>query len=179
MDKRGLEVVNRVLGEAFGKLYVDKYFPAEAKAEMVTLVDYLKKAYHQHISNLTWMSAETKAKALEKLSKFNVKIAYPDQWEDYSKLTVLSPAEGGTYYKNTQNISAWGYQKNLEKIGKKVDKTKWGMTPQTVNAYYSSSNNEIVFPAAILQPPFFDFKADPALISGNWCGNWSRNFSRF
>ena len=166
MDKRGLEVVNRVLGEAFGKLYVDKYFPAEAKAEMVTLVDYLKKAYHQHISNLSWMSADTKTKALEKLSKFKVKIAYPDQWEDYSKLAVLSPSEGGTYYKNTQNITAWAYQKNLEKIGQKVDKTKWGMTPQTVNAYYSSTNNEIVFPAAILQPPFFDFKADPAVNFG-------------
>ena len=166
MDKRGLEVVNRVLGEAFGKLYVDKYFPAEAKAEMVTLVDYLKKAYHQHISNLSWMSADTKTKALEKLSKFKVKIAYPDQWEDYSKLAVLSPSEGGTYYKNTQNITAWAYQKNLEKIGKKVDKTKWGMTPQTVNAYYSASNNEIVFPAGILQAPFFDFKADPAVNFG-------------
>lgn len=162
MDKRGLEVINGVLGEAFGKLYVDKYFPAEAKAEMITMVDYIKKAYYQHISNLDWMSDATKKKALEKLSKFNVKIAYPDKWEDYSKLTINQDS----YYQNRQNITAWAYQKSLEKIGKKVDKTKWGMTPQTVNAYYSSSNNEIVFPAAILQPPFFNFKADPAVNFG-------------
>ena len=162
MDKRGLEVVNGVLGEAFGKLYVDKYFPAAAKAEMVTLIDYLKKAYYQHISNLDWMSDVTKKKALEKLSKFTVKIAYPDKWEDYSKLAI----DRTSYFQNRQNITAWAYQKSVEKIGKPVDKTKWGMTPQTVNAYYNSSNNEIVFPAAILQPPFFNFKADPAVNFG-------------
>lgn len=162
MEKRGLEVVNGVLGEAFGKLYVDKYFPAEAKAEMVTLVNYLKKAYHQHISNLDWMSDATKKKALEKLSKFNVKIAYPDKWEDYSKLNI----DRSSYFQNRQNITAWAYEKSLERVGKPVDKTKWGMTPQTVNAYYSPSNNEIVFPAAILQPPFFNFKADPAVNFG-------------
>ena len=162
MNKRGLEVVNGILGEAFGKLYVEKYFPAEAKEEMVTMVDYLKKAYYEHISNLDWMSDETKVKALDKLSKFKVKIAYPDKWEDYSKLTV-SP---DSYFQNRQNITTWNYEKNLEKIGKKVDKTKWGMTPQTVNAYYSASNNEIVFPAGILQAPFFDFKADPAVNFG-------------
>ncbi len=166
MNKRGLEVINGTLGEAFGKLYVDKYFPAEAKAEMVSLIDYLKKSYHQHISNLDWMSPETKVKALEKLSKFTVKVAYPDKWEDYSKLDIKSLAEGGSYYDNLQKISAWRYQKNLEKVGQKVDKTKWGMTPQTVNAYYSASNNEIVFPAGILQPPFFNFKADPAVNFG-------------
>ncbi len=166
MNKRGLEVINGTLGEAFGKLYVDKYFPAEAKAEMVTLIDYLKKSYYQHISNLDWMSPETKVKALEKLSKFTVKVAYPDKWEDYSKLDIQSLAEGGSYYANLQKISAWRYQKNIEKVGQKVDKTKWGMTPQTVNAYYSASNNEIVFPAGILQPPFFNFKADPAVNFG-------------
>ena len=162
MNKRGLEVINGVLGEAFGKLYVEKYFPAAAKAEMVTLIDYLKKAYYQHISNLDWMSDVTKKKALEKLSKFTVKIAYPDKWEDYSKLNI----DQSSYFQNRQNITAWAYQKNFEKIGKPVDKTKWGMTPQTVNAYYNSSNNEIVFPAAILQPPFFNFKADPAVNFG-------------
>lgn len=166
MNKRGLEVINGTLGEAFGKLYVDKYFPAEAKAEMVTMIDYLKKSYREHIQNLDWMSAETKTKALDKLSKFAVKVAYPDKWEDYSKLTIKPASEGGTYYDNIQNISEWRYQKNLEKVGKKVDKTKWGMTPQTVNAYYSASNNEIVFPAGILQPPFFNFKADPAVNFG-------------
>lgn len=166
MDKRGLALVNGVLGEAFGKLYVDKYFPTEAKAEMETMIDYIKKGFKNRIANLEWMSATTKAKAQEKLSKFSVKVAYPDQWKDYSKLTMQSPATGGTLYSNLQNVSSWSYQKKLDKVGQPVDKTEWGMTPQTVNAYYSSSNNEIVFPAAILQSPFFNFKADPAVNFG-------------
>lgn len=166
MDKRGLAVVNGTLGEAFGKLYVDKYFPAEAKTKMEEYISYLKKSFKLHIDNLDWMSPETKVKAQEKLSKFTVKIAYPDKWRDYSKLQLQSPAEGGTYYSNRENISKWAYQRSLDKIGKPVDKTEWGMSPQTVNAYYSSSNNEIVFPAAILQPPFFNFKADPAVNFG-------------
>ncbi|MGS0748711.1 M13 family metallopeptidase [Halpernia sp. GG3] len=166
MDKRGLGLVNGVLGEAFGKLYVEKYFPAEAKAQMLTMIGYIKKGFEQHIANLKWMSDATKAKAQEKLSKFTVKVAYPDKWKDYSKLSLKSPAEGGTLYSNLQNVSDWSYQKKLDKVGKPVDKSEWGMTPQTVNAYYSSSNNEIVFPAAILQPPFFNFKADPAVNFG-------------
>ncbi|SFI75992.1 putative endopeptidase [Kaistella treverensis] len=166
MNKRGLGVINGILGEAFGKLYVEKYFPAEAKAQMETYIDYLKKSFAQHIAENDWMSPETKEKAQEKLSKFTVKIAYPDTWKDYSKLSLSSPANGGTYYKNLQNITEWQYAKNLDKIGKPVDKTEWGMSPQTVNAYYSGSNNEIVFPAAILQPPFFNFKADPAVNFG-------------
>lgn len=166
MDKRGLQMVNGVLGEAFGKLYVDKYFPAEAKAQMETYISYIRKAFSKRIQNLDWMSPETKVKAQEKLSKFAVKIAYPDTWKDYSKLNVVSPKAGGTLYGNMQNLSAWSYQRNLDKIGKPVDRTEWGMTPQTVNAYYSASNNEIVFPAAILQPPFFNFKADPAVNFG-------------
>lgn len=166
MDKRGLGVVNGTLGEAFGKLYVEKYFPAGAKQQMETYISYLKKAFKQHIDNLDWMSAETKVKAQEKLSKFAVKIAYPDTWKDYSKLQLTAPADGGTYYSNLQKVSEWQYAKNLDKIGKAVDKTEWGMSPQTVNAYYSGSNNEIVFPAAILQPPFFNFKADPAVNFG-------------
>lgn len=166
MNKRGLGVINGILGEAFGKLYVEKYFPAEAKAQMETYIDYLKKSFAQHIAENDWMSPETKEKAQEKLSKFTVKIAYPDTWKDYSKLTLTAPANGGTYYKNLQNITEWQYAKNLDKIGKPVDKTEWGMSPQTVNAYYSGSNNEIVFPAAILQPPFFNFKADPAVNFG-------------
>jgi putative endopeptidase len=100
------------------------------------------------------------------LNKFTVKVAYPDQWKDYSKLTILSENEGGSLYKNLQNITAWQYQKDLAKIGKPVDKTEWGMTPQTVNAYYNPLNNEIVFPAAILQPPFFNPKADAAVNFG-------------
>ena len=166
MNKRGLGIINGVLGEAFGKLYVDQYFPAEAKQQMETYIDYLKKSFKQHIDENDWMSPETKLKAQDKLAKFSVKIAYPDTWKDYSKLQLTGPAEGGTYYKNLQNITAWQYAKNLEKVGKPVDKTEWGMAPQTVNAYYSGSNNEIVFPAAILQPPFFNFKADPAVNFG-------------
>lgn len=166
MDKRALSLINGRLGEAFGKIYVQKYFSPEAKKEMEVMIDYLKKSYRQHINNLDWMSATTKEKALEKLSKFNVKIAYPDKWEDYSKLVIESKNDGVNLYSNLKNIVKWDYEKALEKIGKPVDKTKWGMRPQTVNAYYSPLNNEIVFPAAILQAPFFDFKADPAVNFG-------------
>ncbi|QDP85997.1 M13 family metallopeptidase [Chryseobacterium sp. SNU WT5] len=166
MNKRGLGVINGVLGEAFGKLYVEQYFPAEAKSQMETYIMYIKKSFKQHIADNDWMTPETKVKAQEKLAKFSVKIAYPDTWKDYSKLQLQGKADGGTYYKNLQNITEWSYAKNLAKVGKPVDKMEWGMSPQTVNAYYSGSNNEIVFPAAILQPPFFNFKADPAVNFG-------------
>ncbi len=166
MNKRALSMINGVLGEAFGKVYVDKQFSPEAKAKMVELIDYLKKSYVQHISNLSWMSAETKTKALDKLSKFMVKVGYPDKFKDYSKLNIQSKSEGGTLYQNLKNVSDWQYAKELAKVGKKVDKTEWGMNPQTVNAYYNPLNNEIVFPAAILQKPFFDFNADPAVNFG-------------
>ncbi|WP_370896023.1 M13 family metallopeptidase [Chryseobacterium gossypii] len=166
LNKRGYELINGSLGEAFGKLYVEKYFPAEAKAQMVELIDYLKKSFAEHINNLTWMSATTKEKAMNKLNKFTVKVAYPDKWKDYSKLNIIAEAKGGTLYKNLQHISEWQYQRDLDKIGKPVDKSEWGMTPQTVNAYYNPVNNEIVFPAAILQPPFFNPKADAAVNFG-------------
>lgn len=166
MNKRGYQMINGVLGEAFGKLYVEKYFPAEAKAQMVELIGYLKKSFASHITNLTWMSPVTKEKALNKLNKFTVKVAYPDKWKDYSKLTINSEAEGGSLYKNLQNVNEWQYQKDLAKIGKPVDRTEWGMSPQTVNAYYNPLNNEIVFPAAILQPPFFNPNADAAINFG-------------
>lgn len=165
-DKRGFELINGSLGEAFGKLYVEKYFPAEAKSQMVELIGYLKKSFGQHIDNLTWMSPVTKEKALNKLNKFTVKVAYPDKWKDYSQLTVDSKENGGTLYKNLQNVTAWQYGKELEKVGQPVDRTEWGMTPQTVNAYYNPVNNEIVFPAAILQPPFFNPNADAAINFG-------------
>ena len=165
-NKRAFELINGSLGEAFGKLYVEKFFPASAKSQMVELIDYLKKSFALHINNLAWMSNTTKEKALNKLNKFTVKVAYPDQWKDYSKLTILSEKDGGTLYKNLQNITAWQYQKSVEKIGKPVDKAEWGMTPQTVNAYYNPLNNEIVFPAAILQPPFFNPNADAAVNFG-------------
>jgi putative endopeptidase len=166
MNKRGLSLVNGVLGEAFGKLYVDKYFTPESKAQMETYIDYILKSFKQHINDMDWMSPATKVKAQEKLSKFTVKIAYPDKWKDYSQLKVESPKAGATLYSNLQNVSAWQYQRSLDKVGKPVDKTEWGMSPQTVNAYYSGSNNEIVFPAAILQPPFYNPKADPAVNFG-------------
>lgn len=166
LNKRGFELINGTLGEAFGKLYVEKYFPAEAKAQMVELIDYLKKSFAVHINNLAWMSSTTKEKAMQKLNKFTVKVAYPDKWKDYSKLDIISEAKGGSLYKNLQNITEWQYNKDLAKIGKPVDKTEWGMTPQTVNAYYNPVNNEIVFPAAILQPPFFNPNADAAVNFG-------------
>jgi putative endopeptidase len=166
MNKRGYQMIGGVLGEAFGKLYVEKYFPAEAKTEMVELIGYLKKSFASHINNLSWMSSTTKVKALDKLNKFTVKVAYPDTWKDYSKLQIASANDGGTLYKNLQNVGAWQYQRELDKLGKPVDKAEWGMTPQTVNAYYNPVNNEIVFPAAILQPPFFNFEADAAVNFG-------------
>lgn len=166
LNKRGYELINGSLGEAFGKLYVEKYFPAEAKAQMVELIDYLKKSFAVHINGLTWMSATTKEKAMTKLNKFTVKVAYPDTWKDYSKLVITPESKGGNLYKNLQNIGEWQYNRELAKIGKPVDKTEWGMTPQTVNAYYNPVYNEIVFPAAILQPPFFNPKADAAVNFG-------------
>lgn len=166
MDKRGLSLINGILGEAFGKLYVDQFFPAEAKSQMEEYVNYIRKAFAKRIDELDWMSDATKVKAQEKLSKFAVKIAYPDKWKDYSQLQMISPNQGGTYFDNLKNLFAWNYQRSLNKIGKPVDKQEWGMSPQTVNAYYSPTNNEIVFPAAILQPPFFNFKADPAVNFG-------------
>lgn len=163
MDKRGLSMINGILGEAFGKLYVEEYFSADAKKQMQTYIDYLLKAYKKRINDLDWMSDATKVKAQDKLSKFTVKIAYPDKWKDYSKLQLSSD---NSLYENLKNVTAWHYEKNLDKVGKPVDKTEWGMSPQTVNAYYSPSYNEIVFPAAILQSPFFNFEADPAVNFG-------------
>lgn len=166
LNKRALGLINGVVGEAFGKIYVEKYFTPAAKAQMLTYVDYLKKSFAVHIQGLTWMSSVTKTKALDKLNKFTVKIAYPDTWKDYSKLNLKSEKDGGTLYGNLQNVSSWHYQKELLKIGKPVDKAEWGMSPQTVNAYYNPVNNEIVFPAAILQPPFFNADADAAVNFG-------------
>lgn len=166
LNKRALGLINGVVGEAFGKIYVEKYFTPAAKSQMLTYVDYLKKSFAVHIKGLTWMSSVTKTKALDKLNKFTVKIAYPDTWKDYSKLTLKSEKDGGTLYGNLQNVSSWQYGKELLKIGKPVDKAEWGMSPQTVNAYYNPVNNEIVFPAAILQPPFFNADADAAVNFG-------------
>src|SRR5690606_633944 len=161
LDKRGLQFVNSVAGELLGKLYVERYFPAEAKAAADELVSYLRKAFAHRIGQLEWMSSQTKEKALEKLAKFNVKIGYPDKWKDYSRLEV-----GTSLFDNVLNARRWRFEENRAKQGKPVDKTEWGMTPQTVNAYYNPLFNEIVFPAAILQPPFYDYKADAAVNFG-------------
>ncbi|MCC7297477.1 MAG: M13 family metallopeptidase, partial [Bacteroidia bacterium] len=164
--ERALDVVNGSVGEALGKLYVDKYFPTEAKAKAKELVDDLLAAYRIRINNLDWMSAETKKKAIEKLNKIMVKIGFPDKWRDYSNLEIKSYAEGGSFLQNMMNASKFEIARNAAKYGKPVDKTEWGMSPQTVNAYYNPTYNEIVFPAAILQAPFFDFRADAAVNYG-------------
>ena len=164
--EKALQVVNGTVGEALGKLYVEKMFPAEAKDKAAKMIKNILRAYEIRINNLTWMSPETKTKAIEKLNKLTIKIGYPDKWEDYSALIVKSPAEGGSYFDNLKNVSKWQWKKDLAKLNKPVDKTEWGMSPQTVNAYYNPSYNEIVFPAAILQPPFYDYKADEAVNYG-------------
>ncbi|MGV1011311.1 MAG: M13 family metallopeptidase [Flavobacterium sp.] len=164
--EKALQVVNGTVGEALGKLYVEKMFPAEAKDKASKMIKNVIRAYEIRINNLSWMSPETKLKAIEKLNKLTIKIGYPDKWEDYSTLEVKSPQEGGSYFDNIMNISKWQWNKDLAKLSKPVDKTEWGMSPQTVNAYYNPSYNEIVFPAAILQPPFYDYKADEAVNYG-------------
>ena len=164
--EKALQVVNGTVGEALGKLYVEKKFPDEAKEKAFKMIRNVMRAYQNRINNLVWMSDETKTKAIEKLNGLTIKIGYPDKWEDYSALIVKSPEEGGSYFLNAKNIAEWNWKKELEKQGKPVDKTQWGMSPQTVNAYYNPSYNEIVFPAAILQPPFYNYLADEAVNYG-------------
>jgi len=164
--ERALSSINRTLGEALGKLYVEEHFPAEAKKKAQEMVDNILKAYENRINNLSWMSEDTKKKALEKLSTFNVKIGYPDEWKDYADLEITSPEEGGSYFQNMLNAQKWRVAENMADLGQPVDKGEWFMSPQTVNAYYNPRYNEIVFPAAILQPPFYDYKADAAVNYG-------------
>ena len=165
-EERALQVVNGTVGEALGKLYVEKKFPAEAKEKAKKMIDNVFLAFENRINNLPWMTPETRKGAIEKLKKSTVKIGYPDKWKDYSKLVIKSKENGGSYYENMKNVSKWGFQENIADLNKPVDKTRWGMSPQTVNAYYNPSYNEIVFPAAILQPPFYDYKADEAVNYG-------------
>lgn len=160
--KRVLNVASGSLGEAIGQLYVKKYFPPEAKSRMLELVGNLRKALSLRINNLTWMSDVTKAKAQEKLAAINVKIGYPDKWRSYQGLDITRE----NYFQNLINASAFETKYQLSKVGKPVDRSEWDMTPQTVNAYYSPNMNEIVFPAAILQPPFFNVDADDAVNYG-------------
>ena len=162
-NERALSTVNNTVGEALGQLYVDAKFPPEAKAKAEQMIANIIEAYKARIQNLDWMSEETKAKAVEKLEKFTVKIAYPNEWEDYSKMEVSADH---SYFENMMAINKWGQDKNFEDIGEPVDKTQWGMSPQTVNAYHNPLYNEIVFPAAILQPPFYNYQADDAVNYG-------------
>ncbi len=160
--KRSLSVVNRSLAEAFGEMYVKKYFPASSKEKMIEMVGNLQKALGERIDNLEWMSAETKAKAQEKLSTFIVKVGYPDKWKDYSSLEITNDS----YWANICRSSRFHHNEMMKDEGKPVDRSQWGMSPQTVNAYYNPTTNEICFPAAILQPPFFNPEADDAVNYG-------------
>jgi len=157
-----LDVTSNSLGEAIGQLYVNKYFPPVARQKMTDLVMNLKKSLKLRIENLSWMGPETKKEALAKLEKMGVKVGYPDKWRDYSGLAVSSQS----YVLNVLNSSAFEFKYTMDKIGKPVDPAEWGMTPQTVNAYYNPNRNEIVFPAGILQPPFFNMDADDAINYG-------------
>ncbi len=161
MWRRGVSTVNRTLGEVVGKVYVKRHFPPEAKERMETLVENLLKAYEVSIKELDWMSEATKKEALDKLSKFTPKIGYPDKWKDYD--LEIEPDD---LFGNLRRSSNMEYNRELAKLGQPIDKDEWGMTPQTVNAYYNPTLNEIVFPAAILQPPFFDLNAEDAVNYG-------------
>ncbi len=162
-DERALATVNGSVGEALGKLYVDEMFPPEAKAKAEKMIANVIVAFKDRISQLDWMSDSTKTKAHEKLDKFTVKIGYPDKWKDYSDMGVSA---GNSYYDNMIAVDRWSFEDNLSRINEPVDRTEWGMSPQTVNAYFNPFNNEIVFPAAILQPPFYDYLADEAVNYG-------------
>lgn len=164
--KRMLGATNGAMGEAIGKLYVDAVFPAEAKETAKAMVDNILLAMEARINNVDWMTAETKVKAVEKLNSFTVKIGYPDTWKDYSSLEVKRGTEDASFSANVIAARMWSYEEQLAKLHLPVDRAEWHMSPQTVNAYYSPLNNEIVFPAAILQPPFFDFKADAPVNFG-------------
>ena len=161
--KRAMAIPNSALGEAVGEMYVEKFFPAEDKARMMTLVENLRTALGQHIDQLDWMSDSTKMRAREKLAAFRVKIGYPDKWKDYSTLEIDPTL---SYWENIQRASEWATRDALAKTDKPVDPEEWHMTPQTVNAYYNPTTNEICFPAAILQPPFFNPAADDAVNYG-------------
>ena len=160
--KKGSSLVDGMLGDALGQIYVQKYFPPSAKKYMIGLVDNLQKTYAERIKSIDWMGDSTKTKALEKLNAFTKKIGYPDKWKDYSSIDI----EPNTLVKNLQNISVWQFNYNQAKLDKPVDKTQWGMTPATVNAYYNPSFNEVVFPAGILQPPFYYQNGDDAVNYG-------------
>ena len=160
--KRAVDLVEGSLGEAVGKIYVEKYYPPEAKAKMDQLVECLIQAYRESIQELAWMSDETKKKALVKLDKFTPKIGYPTKWKDYSSIVI----DRNDLVGNVKRVTSWNLDREMKKIGSPIDREEWFMTPQTVNAYYNPGFNEIVFPAAILQPPFFSLESDDAVNFG-------------
>ncbi len=160
--KRAVNALDGSLGEALGQLYVARYFPPDSKAKMLTLVENLRAAYAERVKQLPWMSEATKKAALEKLATFRPKIGYPDKWRDYSALEIRA----GDAYGNAVRAAVFDWNRDVNRLGKPTDRDEWGMTPQTVNAYYNPTFNEIVFPAAILQPPYFDPNADPAVNYG-------------
>lgn len=163
LDERALSSLNGSVGEALGQLYVEKKFPPEAKQKAEKMIKNIIKAFGNRIKSLEWMSQETKDKALVKLGKMKVKIAYPDEWKDYS---VMKINKENSYFENRKAVSKWRFDRNIKKIGKAVDKTEWFMAPQVVNAYFNPPYNEIVFPAAILQAPFYNYQADDAVNYG-------------
>jgi putative endopeptidase len=160
--KRAIATLDGAIGEELGQLYVARYFPPDSKAKMLSLVENLRAAYAERVKQLTWMSEPTKQAALEKLATFRPKIGYPDKWRDYSGLEVRA----GDAFGNAMRASVFDWNRDVNRLGKPTDRDEWGMTPQTVNAYYNPTFNEIVFPAAILQPPYFDPNADPAVNYG-------------
>ncbi len=165
-DERALQVLNGTIGEALGKLYVDEKFPSEAKVKAEKMIANVIKAFENRINKLDWMTEDTKVKAVEKLLALKVKIAYPDKWRDYSDLEITGVNDGGSFFQNALNANVWSHKRNLEDLGNQVDKSRWYMAPQVVNAYFNPPFNEIVFPAAILQPPFYNWQADDAVNYG-------------
>ncbi len=171
--KRALENSNHYVGEQIGKLYVEKYFPEEQKQRVLGYIHNIGEVFKERVKNLDWMSDSTKTKALDKLSKFTYKIGYPDKWKNFTSIVIVKD----NFVQNMMNVHAYEYADMMSKLGKPVDKTEWGMTPQTINAYYNPTMNEIVFPAAILQPPFFNPDADDAINYGGIGGVIGHEFS--
>jgi len=170
--KRALSKSNGNVGEQIGKLFVEKHFPEESKQKVLDLIGNINVVFKERVQKLEWMSEETKVKAMEKLSQFTYKIGYPDKWEDYSSVDISA----NTLAQNVMNMNYFGYLKNVNRLGQPVDRDEWGMTPQTINAYYNPTMNEIVFPAAILQPPFFNPEADDAINYGGIVALLDMNF---
>ncbi len=171
--KRALSKSNGNVGEQIGKLFVEKHFPEESKQKVLDLIGNINTVFKERVEKLEWMSEETKVKAMEKLSQFTYKIGYPDKWEDYSSVDITA----NTLAQNVMNMNYFEYKKNVSRIGQEVDRDEWGMNPQTINAYYNPTMNEIVFPAAILQPPFFNPEADDAINYGGIGGVIGHEFS--